>query len=84
MGEIRCDPLKTRGAGVRGRPSLYVRDYAEQNPQFPHQSTTNQFFTETQFEAYRALGYHAASRAIAEHQPFAEAVEQQPEVAESA
>jgi hypothetical protein len=71
-------------ASLTGDENLYVQDYAEQNPQFPHQSTTNQFFTETQFEAYRALGYHAASRAIAEHQPLAEAVEQQPEVAESA
>jgi hypothetical protein len=71
-------------ASLTGDENLYVQDYAKQNPQFPHQSTTNQFFTETQFEAYRALGYHAASRAIAEHQPLAEAVEQQPEVAESA
>jgi hypothetical protein len=30
------------------------------NPDFPHESTSDQFFNETQFECYRALGYHAA------------------------
>ena len=30
------------------------------NPEFPHESTSDQFFNETQFECYRALGYHAA------------------------
>ncbi|HEY6348986.1 MAG TPA: hypothetical protein VI636_06210 [Candidatus Angelobacter sp.] len=28
------------------------------NPAFPHDTTLNQFFNETQFEAYRALGQH--------------------------
>ena len=25
---------------------------------FPHESTADQFFSESQFESYRALGYH--------------------------
>jgi hypothetical protein len=29
-------------------------------PAFPHESTSRQFFDEGQFEAYRALGYHVA------------------------
>jgi hypothetical protein len=29
-------------------------------PNFPHESTSRQFFNESQFEAYRALGYHVA------------------------
>jgi hypothetical protein len=29
-------------------------------PTFPHESTSRQFFNESQFEAYRALGYHVA------------------------
>ena len=31
--------------------------YAKVNPQFPDQSTADQFFDEKQFEAYRELGY---------------------------
>lgn len=33
-----------------------VREYAAKNPLFPHQSTSDQFFNETQFESYRKLG----------------------------
>ncbi len=33
-----------------------VRGYAEANPKFPHEPTTDQMFGESQFEAYRALG----------------------------
>ena len=42
-------------------PSLVVA-YAGQHPTFPHQSTADQFFTEDQFEAYRALGQHLADQ----------------------
>ncbi|MFQ5775690.1 MAG: patatin-like phospholipase family protein [Kiloniellaceae bacterium] len=38
----------------------YIREYWLKNPTFPHESTGDQFFDETQFECYRALGYHAA------------------------
>jgi hypothetical protein len=34
-----------------------VYSYKGVNPQFPHQSTADQFFDEKQFEAYRELGY---------------------------
>ncbi len=37
-----------------------VRGYHQKHPQFPDQSTTNQFFSEAQFEAYRELGYRIA------------------------
>jgi hypothetical protein len=43
-----------------------VRQYAEENPTFPHQSSLDQFFTEAQFESYRALGYHVAQTVFAE------------------
>jgi hypothetical protein len=33
-----------------------VMAFAAANPAFPHQSTGNQFFTESQFESYRRLG----------------------------
>lgn len=33
-----------------------VRNYATKNPDFPHQSTGNQWFSESELESYRALG----------------------------
>jgi hypothetical protein len=38
-------------------PSDVLR-YAAENPGFPHQSTGDQWFDESQFESYRALGCH--------------------------
>jgi hypothetical protein len=35
-----------------------LQQYARRDPSFPHQTTGDQFFDETQFESYRALGYH--------------------------
>jgi hypothetical protein len=35
-----------------------VRHYASQRPTFPHETTTDQFFSEAQFESYRRLGLH--------------------------
>jgi hypothetical protein len=32
---------------------------AAANAKFPHDTTLNQWFTESQFESYRALGAHA-------------------------
>lgn len=43
----------------------YISSYAAKEPDFPHQSTADQFFNEEQFEAYRALGYEVAMSAIA-------------------
>lgn len=36
-----------------------IRQYKMQNPKFPQQPTSDQFFTEEQFESYRKLGYHS-------------------------
>jgi len=47
---------------VTGDEPEYLRLYKRESPAFPHESTANQFFGETQFEAYRALGYHVAKR----------------------
>jgi hypothetical protein len=35
-----------------------VQSYAAANPSFPHQSTADQFFDESQTESYRMLGLH--------------------------
>ena len=40
--------------------SFKVKGYAAANPDFPDQSTADQFFDEVQFEAYRELGYAIA------------------------
>ena len=45
-------------ASMTGDEVEYVQEYQARNPKFPHESTGDQFFTEAQFEAYRALGFH--------------------------
>lgn len=40
--------------------NAYIAHYKENNPDFPHQTTADQFFDEAQFECYRALGYQVA------------------------
>jgi hypothetical protein len=35
-----------------------VFHYAQENETFPHESTSDQWFSEAQFESYRALGFH--------------------------
>ena len=41
-----------------GEEPIDIRNYASQNMEFPHESTADQWFTESQFESYRALGAH--------------------------
>jgi hypothetical protein len=42
-----------------------VLAYWAEHDDFPHQSTTDQFFTESQFESYRSLGEQIAGQAFA-------------------
>ncbi|GGN12230.1 hypothetical protein GCM10010967_55290 [Dyadobacter beijingensis] len=44
---------------LNGDESADIREYKMQNPKFPQQPTSDQFFTEEQFESYRKLGYHS-------------------------
>jgi hypothetical protein len=39
-----------------------VLEYATIHPQFPHDSTADQWFAESQFESYRQLGYHIGGK----------------------
>ena len=69
VGLITYPPLKDGGEEMKG-VLLYIKssltgdeepDVLSQhlaNPVFPHDTTLNQFFNETQFEGYRALGQH--------------------------
>lgn len=38
-----------------------VYNYAQGSTEFPHEPTSDQFFSESQFESYRALGRHAVN-----------------------
>jgi hypothetical protein len=47
-------------ASLTGDENDYVFDYKKRHSDFPHETTLDQWFSEEQFEAYRALGFHAA------------------------
>jgi len=49
---------------VTGDENDYVQEYARKYRKFPHETTGDQFFSEEQFEAYRALGFHAAFKSL--------------------
>ncbi|VTR95800.1 patatin-like phospholipase : Uncharacterized protein OS=Candidatus Nitrospira defluvii GN=NIDE0582 PE=4 SV=1 [Gemmata massiliana] len=67
-GVIRYDDVDDRGvngtlvfirSSLTGDEPADVKNYAANNPQFPHHPTLpDQFFDEDQFESYRALGFH--------------------------
>jgi Patatin-like phospholipase len=73
LGRIRYDLIdKGAAAGqllyikptllAEGRPVPYdVFGYSRASQLFPHEPTSNQWFSEAQFESYRALGQHLAS-----------------------
>jgi hypothetical protein len=45
-------------ASMTGDEPADILNYHRQHPDFPHQSTADQWFTESQFESYRRLGQH--------------------------
>jgi hypothetical protein len=47
-----------------------IRSYGASHPDFPHESTAEQWFTESQFESYRALGSFQAGL-LTQHDPGA-------------
>jgi len=49
--------------------SFQVKGYAAQHPDFPDQSTVDQFFDEVQFESYRELGYRLAIQMLDDNVP---------------
>ncbi|MGO7055972.1 hypothetical protein ACC739_29855 [Rhizobium ruizarguesonis] len=76
IGIIGYPPLENGGGREKGvliylKSSLsgdendYVLSYAAAHKQFPHETTADQLFSEEQFEVYRALGEHVASRLVA-------------------
>ena len=47
---------------LTGNEGEFIRRYRLDEPDFPHHSTADQFFTEAQFEAYRSLGEHVGDK----------------------
>ena len=79
----------TRGTLIYIKPSIVqqpppatpfdVTNYARFSRDFPHETTADQWFSETQFESYRALGEDAVM-AIAQRRPCASVAELLPRV----
>ncbi|MDL2358387.1 MAG: peptidoglycan-binding protein, partial [Pseudomonadota bacterium] len=72
-GAIRYDKVDQNapaGTLLYIKPSLLgtefadVLNYRKTNRSFPHESTVDQWFDETQFETYRSLGYSIGKRAL--------------------
>lgn len=73
----KIDYTKADGIEAPSGTILYVKpsllgsecaellNYRKTNQAFPHQSTADQWFDETQFESYRALGYQIGKLALA-------------------
>ncbi len=59
-GVAQCGRLIYIKASITGDEPADVLEYKRRFPGFPHQSTADQSFDESQFESYRALGLHIA------------------------
>jgi hypothetical protein len=66
-GGVACTPgtLVYIKAVMNGQEPPDVLQYSKTHSTFPHESTTNQFFTESQFESYRHLGSFAIDQIVA-------------------
>lgn len=51
-------------ASITGDEPADVEEYRRKNAEFPQQPTSNQFFSESQFEAYRELGLHVCQAVL--------------------
>jgi hypothetical protein len=72
-------PNAVNGTLIYLKPGCYkeeyfprdVYNYALESPTFPHEPTSDQFFSESQFESYRALGRHAVNEICANYETAA-------------
>lgn len=65
-GEHETGYLIYLKSSVTGDENEYVRAYRARHPAFPHEPTSDQFFSETQFESYRALGQQIGAEMLTE------------------
>jgi hypothetical protein len=52
-------------SSLTGDEPQHLHEYRVHNPDFPHESTADQWFDERQFEMYRELGYHIGRETFA-------------------
>ena len=57
-------------ASLTGDEPDYILDYKARHPDFPHETTGDQFFGEEQLEVYRALGFHIMRYFLDERSSF--------------
>jgi hypothetical protein len=57
----QCGTLLYVKSSLSGDEPADVLEYAGREKAFPHESTADQWFNESQFESYRALGRHVAT-----------------------
>jgi hypothetical protein len=79
VGKIRYSAVD--GPGVKDGTLIYIKpacygeeprdiyEYFKSNPTFPHESTADQFFSESQFESYRMLGAHTMEKICSDPLP---------------
>jgi hypothetical protein len=67
-------------SSLTGDENDYIRDYARRYNSFPHESTGDQFFSEEQFEVYRALGFHMTNEFLSGDDKVVAAVDRKPPV----
>ncbi len=81
VGRIRYDMADPEGepgvivylkASLTGDEPADVFNYQTMHPTFPHESTTDQWFSESQFESYRRLGQHIVEMLFAGRKDTAE------------
>ena len=57
-------------AKITGDETADIMNYYATHPEFPHENTADQIFTEAQWESYRQLGEHLGSRVFADPRWF--------------
>jgi hypothetical protein len=88
FGDIKYSAVD--GAGIEDGKLVYIKpacygeeprdiyEYSKNHPAFPHETTSDQFFSESQFESYRMLGVHSMRKicpdSAADFESFLEAV----------
>ena len=67
LGEDNMGYIIYVKSSLTGDENDYIKDYARRHPKYPHETTGDQFFSEEQFEVYRALGFHAMHAFLGGH-----------------
>jgi hypothetical protein len=59
-------------ASLTSDESADIKNYSKIHGTFPHESTVDQWFSESQFESYRELGYHEVMSSMQGEAPSGE------------